>query len=174
MADVDVSEELNEVASQDQAKAAAEADLIPGGRYRFQMESYTPEKSDREYFDEAQTEKNPWYGVTRLNLRLQLTAKRDLKGKDAQFEMLERPRVYFQRVSPKTVLNSRGEISIESRLFGQMINVVTKAQGGQPTNKEVLDYFQNNMAEITITLTEGNDKYPDPKNFVKSIKALEA
>lgn len=172
MDEVNVAEDFNEQVSADLIKAAQEADLIEAGRYRFQVESYESKKDDKEYFDEEQTQRNPWFNKTRHNLRLSLSSKRDGAGKDAPFTLLERPRTFFQRVASATVLNSKGELSNESKFFGQMAGIAAKGTGQNMTVKEVLDYFTEHAAEITITKSEATEKYPDAKNWVRAIKAL--
>lgn len=172
--EVNVAEDFNEQVSEDQVKVAQEADLIEAGRYRFQVDTDEPQKDDKEYFDEEQTKKNPWYGKTRHNLRLRLTSKRAGVGKDAPFEVLERPRTYFQRVASTSVLRADGELSNESKFFGQMAGIAMKGTGQKMTVGEVIAYFMDHAAELIMTISKVSDKYPDAKNFIQAIKGLEA
>lgn len=178
MSEVDVNAAMDEQVSADLIKAAADADLIPGGRYRFQVESYEGSVADKEYFDEEQKNRNPFYGKTLYNLRLSLTSVRDAKGKDAAYTKLDRPRTIFQRVTNATVLDRRGELSIESKLFGHMASIVSAATGSSPTVRQTLDWFKDNAGEITITKTDekttDDGKHYDAKNWVRGIKPVPA
>jgi hypothetical protein len=175
MVDVDVNAAMDEEVSADLIKAAQEADLIEGGRYRFQVETAERVENMKEFFDEEQTRKNPFYGKNVYNLRMRLTAKRDGKDKKAPFVTLDRPRTHFQKVTAATVLNSRGELSTESVLFGQMAGIYAKATGEKPTVGAVLGYFSDNAAEIHITKSEEAEKNGvtyAAKNWVRGVKAI--
>lgn len=173
----EVTEQFDEQVSSDLIKAAQEADLIDGGRYRFQIESYEEQVSDKEYFDEEGKNRNPFYGKKVYNCRLSLTSVRDGKGKDAAFKLLERPRTIFQRVCFQNVLDRRGELSIESKLGGQIAGIAVTALGGTVTVSQALDYLKDNAAEINITKTEGKTdektgNYYEPRNWVRGVKAI--
>lgn len=155
-------------------KAAQEADLIPGGRYKFQVEEPNIAAVDREFFDQEQTKRNPFYGKKVANMRIRLTSKRDGDKKDSPWVTLERPRNFSVRVCPSTVKYDNGDLTTESKLFGQMIDVAVKAEGRTLTNQEVIEYFRNNLGEIHITQSEAaekNGKYYEAKNWVRGIKA---
>lgn len=174
MNDIDVNADMDELVSADLVKAAQEADLIDTGRYRFQVETAEKVENMKEFFDEAQTQKNPWYGKSVYNLRLSLSAIRNGKGKDAPYVSLDRPRTYFQKVSPAQVLNRAGELSTESKLFGQIAGIVMKTSG-QASVRQTLDYFKDRAGEITITKSEESEKdgkHYDAKNWTRGIKAL--
>ncbi len=166
---------MEEQVNADLIKQAQEADLIEGGKYRFQVESAEPVENMKEFFDEEGKEKNPFYGKPVFNLRMRLTAKRDGQSKDAPFVTLERPRTYFQKVCSASVLNRKSELSTESKLFGQMASIVVAVVGGNVTNKQVLEWFKDNAAEVTITKTEETEKdgkHYDAKNWTRAIKAI--
>lgn len=174
----EVLEQFDEQVSADLVKAAQEADLIDGGRYRFQIESYEGAVVDKEFFDEEGKNENPFYGKMVYNCRLSLTSVRDGKGKDAPFRTLERSRTIFQRVCFSNVLNRRGELSIESKLGGQLTGIMVQETGNSSVKaSQVLEYFKDNAAEINITKTEGKvdektGNYYEPRNWVRGVKAI--
>jgi len=177
MSEVDVNAAMDETVNQEAAKAALEADLVEGGRYRFQLAEFPQVvKDDKEFFDKEETQKNPWYGKTRFNLRMSLTSKRVGKGKDEPFETLDRPRTYWQKVSNDVVLNAKGEKSKETIFFGQMINIATKELGHVPTIRETLQYFVDHAGEVVITRTEEKDtedgRHFEARNWTQAIKSL--
>ncbi len=156
-------------------KSALEAELIPGGRYKFQIEEPNIATVDREYFDKEQTKRNPFYGKKVANMKVRLTSKRDGDKKDSPWVTLERPRTTYIRVCPSTVKWESGELTIESKLFGQMIDVAVKGSGEALSNQGVIDYFRENFGEVHITLSEERDdkatgKHYDAKNWIRGIK----
>lgn len=174
----EVMEQFDEQVAADLVKAAQEADLVEAGRYRFQIESYEGSVVDKEFFDEEGKNKNPFYGRKVYNCRLLLTSVRDGNQKDSPFRTLDRPRTIFQRVCFANVLDRRGELSIESKLGGQLTGIMIQATGNSSvTASKVLDYFKDNAAEIHITKSEGRvdektGNYYDPRNWVRGVKAL--
>lgn len=174
----DMVEQFDEQVSADLVKAAQEADLIDAGRYRFQIESYEGAVADREFFDEEGKHRNPFYGRTVYNCRLLLTSVRDGQRKDAPFRTLDRPRTIFQRVCFANVLDRRGELSIESKLGGQLAGIMMQATGESAVKaSKVLDHFKDNAAEINISKTEGRvdektGNYYEPRNWVRGVKVI--
>lgn len=167
----DVLEQLQGQRNEDLAKKAKEMPLTPEGRYKFQVESVIVRLGDREYWDKEETRKNPFYGKQMARLALRLSSKRDGKEKDAGWITLERPLLHFINVCPDAVCDDKGNLMIESKLFGQMSDVAGKA--GATTNMQVIEYFKEHFGEINIGLSEANvEKGYEAKNWNRSIKGV--
>lgn len=165
----DVMTELSGQRDEDLAKKAQESPLTPEGRYKFQVESATVRVVEKEFWDMEETRRNAFYGKQLARLQLKLTSKRDGTNKDSPWQTLECPLWHFVSVCPETVLDVKGELSIESRLFGQMSAIAKEAT----TNKAVIDYFKDNFGEINIGVSQANDaKGYSARNWNRSIHAV--
>ena len=164
-------EQFDGQVDEDLRKAAQEADLIPAGRYRFQVVKPNIATDTREYFDKEETKRNPFYGKKVANMEVRLTSKRDGDKKDSPWVTLDSPRTFFMRVCPSTVKRDE-KLTQESKHFGQMIDVAVKASGEALSNQQVIEWFQNNLAEIHITQSEADEtKGYSAKNWIRGIKA---
>ena len=123
-------------------KESQAADLIPGGKYPFQVvkvEDRTNEQ--KEAFDDGKA--NPLYGKPVANLTVQLHGV-GAKGYD---ELEGKTRTYFVKVCPAIVHDAKGKLIGASKLAGHMIAVSGLA--GQ-SFAEVLAWFEANKAQISI------------------------
>jgi len=166
-----VNTTMDEMINTDLLKEAAEADLIPKGRYRFTIVNIEEQVGDKEYFDDEMTQKNPFFGVRQYNCRLELTSKRE----GEIVERLERPRTYFMRVTGASIHNAEsGKLAKESKLFGALANIATKADPNITTNRGVVEYFQDHPGELVLIVMperEWKGRMFDASNFVSAIKA---
>lgn len=150
----DVLTELTGQRNEDLAKKAQEQPLTPEGRYKFQVEAVTVRVGDKEFWDAEETRRNAFYGKQMARLQLKLTSKRDGMKKDSLWQTVERPLRHFVNVCPEAVMDAKGELTIESKLFGQMSAIAKEAT----TNAEVINYFKDNFGEINIGLSAANEK----------------
>lgn len=165
----DVMTELAGQRDEDLAKKAQESPLTPEGRYKFQVEAVTVRVGDKEFWDAEETRRNAFYGKQVARLQLKLTSKRDGMKKDSPWVTLDRPLRHFVNVCPETVLDAKGELSIESKLFGQMSAIAKDAT----TNAEVINYFKDNFGEINIGQSAANEeKGYSAKNWNRGISAV--
>ncbi len=165
----DVMTELAGQRDEDLAKKAQESPLTPEGRYKFQVEAVTVRVGDKEFWDAEETRRNVFFGKQVARLQLKLTSKRDGMKKDSPWQTLERPLRHFVNVCPETVLDAKGELSIESKLFGQMSAIAKDAT----TNAEVINYFKDNFGEINIGVSQANEeKGYSAKNWNRQISAV--
>lgn len=165
----DVMTELAGQRDEDLAKKAQESPLTPEGRYKFQVEAVTVRVGDKEFWDAEETRRNVFFGKQVARLQLKLTSKRDGMKKDSPWITLDRPLRHFVNVCPETVLDAKGELSIESKLFGQMSAIAKDAT----TNAEVINYFKDNFGEINIGVSQANEeKGYSAKNWNRGISAV--
>ena len=168
---MDVLEQLQGQRNEDLAKKAQELPLTPEGRYKFQVVGVTVRMGDREYWDKEETRRNPFFNKQMARLQLRLSSKRDGTTKDAPWVTMDRPLTHFINVCPEAISDDKGNLTIESKLFGQMSDVAGKA--GATTNAQVIEYFKENFGEINIGLSEANaEKGYEAKNWNRSIKGV--
>ncbi len=133
-----------QVASAELAKAAGVADLVPGGKYPFQV-SAVAESEEREVYDDGTT--NPLFG--HKVAKLEVTVKGvGAKGYD---ELDGRDRKYWFKVTPDTIITKdkkgNDRLHSASRNAGDMIQVSETA--GKKFS-ETLTWFVENLAQISI------------------------
>ena len=167
----EVQEMFEGTKSDEAIKAAREARLTPKGRYRANVKAFNGGRETKEYFDAAETQKNPFYGRIRWNLQLTLTSKRageDVKlNKTAPWESLENPLTFFLKLSPATVVVD-GRLQTESKLYGDIAETWGKEVFGHaPTDEELYNWFKDeaNVFEIYIDEYEGGTNKKTGKEF---------
>lgn len=141
--------------SEELAAKAKEANLIPKGHYQFQLHSWSAdtERTEKEFWDAAETNKNLLYKHPVANLRLSLLSRSEsAKG---PFESFEKPRTMFLRVTPDLVTFAGTEQLLpESRLFGDMTNVAKSNGTIVTTTKEVIEYFLEHRGVVHVDVYE--------------------
>ncbi len=133
-----------QVASAELAKAASAVDLIPGGKYPFQVTAIT--KPDiKETFDDGNT--NPLFGhpVARVEVTLKGVGA---KGYD---ELDGRDRKYFFNVTPDNIVTKdrkgNDRLSPASKIGGDMIAV---SETAGKLFSETMTWFVENIAQISV------------------------
>ena len=76
-------------------------------------------------------------------------------------------------ISPDRVRGQSGRPDGQSTLWTQAVNAFTHANGRQPsTNMEVAEYIRDYPVRLRIGKLAGNERFPDPANFVRSLSAV--
>ena len=140
-----------QVASAELAKDAQSADLIPGGKYPFQVTAITKPEI-KETFDDGNP--NPLYGhpVGRVEVTLKGVGA---KGYD---ELDGRERKYFFSVTPDNIVikdrKGNDRLSPASKIAGDMITV---SETAGKAFSETLRWFVENLAQISVGQFTTND-----------------
>ena len=133
-----------QVASAELAKEAGKADLVPGGKYPFQVTAITASE-EREAYDDGSV--NPLFGhkVAKLEVTVKGVGP---KGYD---ELDGRDRKYWFKVTPDTIIvkdrKGNDRLHPASRNAGDMIQVSETA--GKKFS-DTLTWFVENLAQISI------------------------
>ena len=153
-----------QVASAELAKAAGVSDLVPGGKYPFQVAAIAASE-EKEAYDDGTP--NPLFGhpVAKLEVTLKGVGA---KGYD---ELDGRERKYWLKVTPDTIIvkdrKGNDRLHPASRNAGDMIQVSETA--GKKFS-DTLTWFVENLAQISVgQFTPGNGK---PMNVTNKIAKL--
>ena len=133
-----------QVASAELAKEAQSVDLIPGGKYPFQVTGATKPEI-KATFDDGNANPLAGHPVVRLEVTLKGVGP---KGYD---ELDGRDRKYFYNVTSDTIVikdkKGNDRLHAASKIAGDMIAVSEKAGG---KFSDVIEWFVENLAQISV------------------------
>lgn len=123
-------------------KEAQAVDLVPGGKYPFQVVKIEDRSNDqKEAYDDGKL--NPLYGKPVANL----TVKLEGVGQKGYDELEGKTRTYFLKICPAIVHDAKGKLVGASKLAGHMIAVSGTAG---KSFAETLAWFESNKAQVSI------------------------